>query len=404
MTAAAPAVALGGRRRWLATALSLMSVVGVIVSVRFGETASVVLPLAYGGAGVFVAWRRPANPIGWLLVLMGWGLTLGPLRVPASAERLLAGDLDPGVAVAAWGNSSGYSLAFAALVAITGLFPDGHLPVDRWRMATIATIVAATVSCVVICLNPVIAPTPVGSPTAVVVGNPFALAPDAAFWSRVPDMNTLYPVLATIVGVAAAGLVMRSRRASPVARMQYRWFIAAIVLVLVCTSIWAIATSAFAADSVGPLFFLAILSMAAIPIAIGVAIVRYRLFDIDRIISRTLGWAVVTGLLVAVFAAGVIAMQTALAGFTQGQTLAVAASTLLAFALFQPLRARVQRAVDRRFDRARYDAERTAIAFADRLREHTDIDAVASELSATTRAALAPSALGIWLRPSTPSP
>jgi hypothetical protein len=244
----------------------------VIVSVRFGETASVVLPLAYGGAGVFVAWRRPANPIGWLLVLMGWGLTLGPLRVPASAERLLAGDLDPGVAVAAWGNSSGYSLAFAALVAITGLVPDGHLPVDRWRMATIATIVAATVSCVVICLNPVITPTPVGSPTAVVVGNPFALAPDAAFWSRVPDMNTLYPVLATIVGVAAAGLVMRSRRASPVARMQYRWFIAAIVLVLVCTSIWAIATSAFAADSVGPLFFLAILSMAAIPIAIGVAI------------------------------------------------------------------------------------------------------------------------------------
>lgn len=132
----------------------------------------------------------------------------------------------------------------------------------------------------------------------------------------------------------------------------------------------------------------------------GVAILRYRLYEIDRLISRTIGWAIVTGLLVAVFAGAVVGLQALLAGFTQGQTLAVAASTLVAFALFQPVRRQVQRAVDRRFDRARYDAERTAGAFADRLRDETDIETVTADLTATTRAALAPAGLGIWIRRS----
>ena len=382
--------------------LAVLATVAVILSFAFGEPASIVLPLAYGGAGVFVAWRRPANPIGWLLVVMGWGLMLGPLRVPATAERLLAGDLEPGLAVAAWGNSSGYSLAFAALVAIAGLFPDGHLPVGRWRSPTIATIAGATLLSVVICVHPEIFPTPAGASAGVVIDNPFAFAPDARLWSLVPDADTLYPVLAAIVAIAALGLVARSRRASPVVRMQYRWFIAAMVLVLVTSSVWAVATLGFAADALGPAFYISILSMAAIPIAIGVAVVRYRLFDIDRIISRTIGWAAVTGVLVVVFVAGVLLLQTVLTGFTQGQTLAVAASTLVAFALFQPVRWRVQRAVDRRFDRARYDGERTAAAFAERLRDQVDLADLEVDIATTVGRALRPRETGLWLRTDRP--
>ena len=127
--------------------------------------------------------------------------------------------------------------------------------------------------------------------------------------------------------------------------------------------------------------------MRSAPIASGTAVLGYRLFEIDRIISRTIGWAMVSGILVAAFAATVVGLQALLAGFTQGQTLAIAASTLVAFALFQPLRRRVQTAVDRRFDRARYDAQRTVDAFAQRLRDETNMEKVTSDLSRTAERA-----------------
>jgi hypothetical protein len=133
------------------------------------------------------------------------------------------------------------------------------------------------------------------------------------------------------------------------------------------------------------------------PLAIGVAILRYRLYDIDRIVSRTLSWALISAVLLAVFGAVVVGLQAALTDVTQGETLAVAASTLVAFALFQPLRRRVQGAVDRRFDRARYDAERTAAAFAERLRDEVDLATLTGELQATVAAAVRPREAAVWL-------
>lgn len=197
-----------------------------------------------------------------------------------------------------------------------------------------------------------------------------------------------------------AALVVRWRRGSTLERTQIKWVAAASVVLLVGEI-----ASLLTFDPTNPLgnpitFAAATLCTAVVPLAMGVAILRYRLYEIDRLISRTIGWAIVTGLLVAVFAGAVVGLQALLAGFTQGQTLAVAASTLVAFALFQPVRRQVQRAVDRRFDRARYDAERTAGAFADRLRDETDIETVTADLTATTRAALAPAGLGIWIRRS----
>jgi hypothetical protein len=137
-----------------------------------------------------------------------------------------------------------------------------------------------------------------------------------------------------------------------------------------------------------------------LPIAIGIAVLRYRLYEIDRIISRSIAWAVVTGVLVAVFAGGVVALQAALAGFTQGETLAVAVSTLVAATLFQPLRRRVQRAVDRRFDRASYDGQRTVEAFAERLRDEVALDAVVADLHQTVATSIKPTSFGLWLRPA----
>jgi hypothetical protein len=135
------------------------------------------------------------------------------------------------------------------------------------------------------------------------------------------------------------------------------------------------------------------------PIAIGIAVLRYRLYEIDRIVSRTIGWAVVTGFLVTVYLAGALVLQAALSGITQGQTLAVAASTLLAAAAFQPARRRIQRLVDRQFDRARYDGEQTVGAFAHRLRDQTDMATVTRDLSRTASATVSPRSLAIWLRP-----
>jgi hypothetical protein len=139
-------------------------------------------------------------------------------------------------------------------------------------------------------------------------------------------------------------------------------------------------------------------SVTLIPISIGIAVLRYRLYDIDRLISRTLAYGLVTAVLVAVLAAGNLALQTVLAGITQAGTVAVAASTLAAFALFQPLRRRVQSAVDRRFDRARIDADRTVSAFAERLRGELDLASVTGDLRATALEAVRPLAAAVWLR------
>jgi hypothetical protein len=140
-----------------------------------------------------------------------------------------------------------------------------------------------------------------------------------------------------------------------------------------------------------------------VPIAIGVAVLRYRLYEIDRLISRGLSWAVLSGVLLAVYAGAVLLLQGVLGDVTQGETVAVAGSTLLAAALFQPLRRRTQAIVDHRFNRARYDAQRTATDFAERLRDQVDLVSLASDIAGVVDTALRPSKIGVWIRPSRPT-
>ncbi len=192
---------------------------------------------------------------------------------------------------------------------------------------------------------------------------------------------------------SAAAVLLRFRRGSTVERHQLKWPVLAVVLFGVVYG-GALVNAVIIGD--GTILFG--LSLAGIPISVAIAVLRYRLYAIDHIISRTISWAVITAVLVAVFVGGVLGLQAVLAQVTQAPTLAVAASTLLAFGLFQPLRRRVQHVVDRRFDRARIDAERTAQGFGARLRDEVAIDTIAADLQTTIDGSVRPSTQGLWLR------
>ena len=201
--------------------------------------------------------------------------------------------------------------------------------------------------------------------------------------------------IATLGLVGATGLVARFVRGAPEARAQLKWLLASVLPAVAVTPF-----SFFDADQTA--YSLAdVLSAATlllVPLTIGIAVLRYRLYEIDRIVSRTIGWAIVTGVLVTVFAAVVVALQAVLASVTDENTLAVAASTLVAFALFQPVRRRVQRAVDRRFDRSRYDGERVVAAFAARLRDQVDLRTLEVEVARVAIETVRPTSTAVWLR------
>jgi hypothetical protein len=208
-------------------------------------------------------------------------------------------------------------------------------------------------------------------------------------------LQTAGALLSALVALSAlASVIVRFRRSAGIERQQLKWFAFAslsevAILALALTSVVPSPVDMILAALVGPL----------VPIAIGIAILRYRLYEIDRLVSRTVGWAIVTGLLVAVFLGATFLVQAMLAQFTNDNTIAIAASTLVAFACAQPLRRRVQRAVDRRFDRARYDGQQTVDAFVGHVRSSVDLDTLSAMLAATAGAAVRPAGSVVWLSP-----
>jgi hypothetical protein len=214
--------------------------------------------------------------------------------------------------------------------------------------------------------------------------------------------------------LACVGLARRYARGGSIVRAQIRWFAAAIgtsivlfvFLMLVYLTVLLFPTTAFAVDhgwTVGAILAVVwLLSLLLPPLAIGVAILRHRLYDIDRIVSRTIAYALVSAIVAVVFGGVIVILSTALATFAQGQTIAVAGSTLAAFAVSQPVLRRVRRDVDRRFNRDRYDAEQTVAAFSARLRHEIDIATVTTDLRATVQGAVKPAVLGLWIRKTRP--
>ena len=343
---------------------------------------------AYGGVGAFVIGREPRNAVGWILWLVG--LLVG-LNSAASAYAdwsldAFGGSL-PGSTAAGWITQWAFSPPLVmALLLLPLLFPDGRPPSARWRWVVALSVVTVAVSA----LPDLLAPGPLGSTG---IQNPTGWTGDPAVLDALGAFNTVSPLVALLLVIASA--VIRYRRGTAIERAQLRWFGSTAALSVAALSVATLTSNPVAIVA----FVVAMVGVGLLPIAIGIAIVRYRLWDIDRLISRTLSYAVVTGLLAAVFAGLVLALQTMLSFATgAGGTLSVAGSTLAVFALFTPVRARVQRLVDRRFNRSRVDAEAALTTLAFQLRDETDLERVADRVEVAVRRALAPSRLGIWTR------
>ena len=286
------------------------------------------------------------------------------------------------------------SLFFGEFVALATLFPTGRFSAGRVGLAGRIAVAIPLGFSAVLAFAPSWQMTFTDGSTARVL-LPFAVMPDWPGWP-VLDNLVYIGVLAALV-IAVGTLIVRFRRTRGPEREQYKWLLAALAATLAAV-IFAFAVIVLVDANGTWMWWPAVLAYPTIPAAIGIAIRRYHLYDIDRIVSRSVSYLAVTGLLAAVFGGLVVALQALLSGITQGGTLAVAASTLAAFALFQPLRRRVQLVVDRRFDRARVDAQTTVDAFAEHLRDELDLATLHDSLVATTGAAMRPTSTSLWLR------
>jgi hypothetical protein len=350
---------------------------------------------AFALVGFLVAWRKPRNRLGWIMLAMGgfFALSEDASFYVVAAYRLRAGGLPFGwVALLAQPT---WAPAIVLIGILVFLFPDGRLPSPRWRWALglylgVAGLWAA--GTVVVTVYAIAT-----HRTSVDSGGNLLLfdhpAGFSAWWGVVNDL--FFPLLALGWLASVAAQALSYRRASGERRQQLKWLLSGSVLAGV--SLLITAGHTFGDSVFGRILSaLAFAGILAIPVCLAVAILRYRLYDIDRIISRTLAYAIVTGLLVGVYAWLVLLATQVLRLHSM---VAVAAATLAAAALFAPVRRRVQHAVNRRFHRARYNADQTVTAFAARLQDAVDLDAVRDDLAGVVQAALEPAHISMWIRP-----
>jgi hypothetical protein len=385
------------RRVLAGTVLAAAAVVGLLSITD--DPISGLWYLAYLTAGSVLVIRRPTNPVGWLLLLIMIGFMgttdLSAAQVAAMETRTAA----PMDAIRIWLGAMSGVCVFAGFGGLAMVLPTGRLPTGRWRAGAIALLATNAVLAIVTAVAPRMSVTVDAGARTIFVPNPLAIAPDAAVWTVIPDADIAFLPVLVILAVGVASIVVRYRRATGLLRLQLRWLVAALTFTVsaVCAGFLIILVGG---DAVGWFAWLpATAAFVTIPLAIMVSVLRYRLLEIDRIVSRTIGWALATGVLAALFVAGTLLLQTLLAGLTQGDTIAVAASTLAAAALFQPVRSRVQRAVDRRFDRSRYDRDLAATAFGRRLRDELDLTMLRTALLETSDAVVRPMSSALWLRP-----
>jgi hypothetical protein len=373
-------------------------VVGVIVGLAGRTGVGLVWFIPYAGVGAILLIRRPQTSIGWILLALGWNYAIVTASVPGTIEQFADATFDVPVKLFAVIHNGSTGVLFFLYLLLVIVFPSGRLPNGRWGGLARLALAIGLISVAAGWVMPVIYATVIGYSGGVPVHNPVALLPDLPIWRGITSETVGLPILVLVVP-AAISLGVRTRRATGIERQQLRWIAFSISFVVLAVAAgYAIASLVPGSVESGLAWMPATVAFPTVPIAIGIAVLRYRLFEIDRIISRTLSWAVVTGLLVAVYGAVVVALQAALVGVTQGQTLAVAGSTLVAFALFQPVRRRVQRTIDSRFDRARYDGLRLIDAFADGLQNEVDLPRLRSALLATADDAVRPAKAALWIR------
>jgi hypothetical protein len=389
---------------WVAAIALVATGVGMLLTVHYGFPGAsaydywretTFLPVAYASLGLVIATRRPRHPVGWLLI--GLGLS-GSVQLVAGQYGALAGPADlSGQPHALWASSQFQGMWVGLVVLLLLLFPTGRPPSPRWWPVAWSLIAGV---CLVLIIQTLRTETLADFPG---VRNPFG----------VPALEPLLGPLDVLAGVLVVGgvigafvsLVVRLRRSRGRERQQLKWFVYVALLGIVATMF------------LGPLLPLLIgqlpdhyggvlgvllnpwlLAPIALAVTVAAAIVRHQLYDIDRVINRTLVYGLLTALLGLVYVAGVFLLGRLLDPADGQSELAVAASTLAVAALFQPARRRVQTAVDRRFNRSRFDAARTVEAFSGRLREEIDLDSLSAELLAVVDQTMQPTQASLWLQ------
>src|SRR5215218_7318282 len=342
--------------------------------------------------GAVLASRRPVHPVGWLLLAQ----VASNLATGAAAQYLAWGLLTPGglpatrAVALAYPASAGGGLLLLGFVLL--LTPTGTLPSPRWRWWARAMVAVPLLLVVLVML----APGPV-DPSVQVLGSPFEFGGLSGVLLVANQLALAFTTLA--VAVCAGSLVARFRRARVVERQQLRWVAVAAALLVVAAGA---ALVGLALDAHELVTWAISAWVAGLPLALGAAVLRYRLYDLDRIISRTVAYGLLTVLLGGGYAAVVLLLGRLLG---RSSSLAVAGATLAVAAVSQPARRRVQQLVDRRFNRRRYDAARTIAAFSTRLRQQVDLDNLTGELLAVIEQTMQPIQASLWLRPqSRPMP
>jgi hypothetical protein len=356
---------------------------------------STLAAIVFSTVGAVIAPRTPSdNPIGWLFCVVGLLFALTHFSAEYAIYTLLAapGSLLPAGEAAAWLTSWLWVPQLGSVLLVVLLFPDSRLPSRGWRWFAWLSVLLVLMGALLCALSP--------GPISVGLGpirNPLS----------VESLPNVYKIVERVVNalmfVAVLSLFMRLRRARDLERQQIKWFVYAIGLTI-CGGILTYPVS----EAIGSLwlkwiaFVPFIVGAMAIPISMGIAILRYRLYAIDLVINRTLVYGLLTALLVAVYVGSVVSLQGALRALIGHETqLAVVASTLLIAALFNPLRRRIQTIIDRSFYRRKYDAAKTLEEFSTKLRDETDLEALRGDLEGVVRETMQPAHVSLWLRSDT---
>ncbi|MDQ3610144.1 MAG: hypothetical protein M4D85_00815 [Actinomycetota bacterium] len=361
----------------------------------WGTAAGTLFVAVFATTGALIALRQPANPIGWLLCLAALTFTIGGVCVGISDQAVEQRWHGAGVTAAAWVGTFVWMLgAGPAATFVLLLFPDGRLPSRRWR--PVAWVAGGSLATTFVGLA--LAP---GRIEDTRVTNPFGAGGGTEVMSTVAGVG-LVLLFASILA-SCASLVARYRATGHEQRQQLKWLAWSLPVVLawLVASIWVEATYT-GERAVDIANALSSIGLIIVPVAIAIAMLRHRLYDVDIVINRTLVYGSLTVTLAASYLGTVLVLQLVLEPLTVESDLAVAGSTLAVAALFRPARARIQAIVDRRFFRARYDAALTLEDFAARLRNQIDLDTVGTDLRGVVHDTMQPAHVSLWLRRTTP--
>ena len=355
---------------------------------------------AFAVVGALLVAKRPTNVIGWIMAAVALMVGLGLVGDAYAAYVMTTrGRPDALAVVGAWiGNWYWYLMLALALIYLPLLFPDGRLPTRRW----LPVAVLAGIGTLGMVFLGMLTDTLRGTMVSYTIDNPIGIEG----LGRVEDLPVFGVLGVLLLGVgtigAAASVVVRFRRSLGVERQQMEWFLYAAALLLVVPV--AVLASDFLPEIVSSVALG--LPLVALPTAIGIAVLRYRLYEVDTLINRTLVYGSLTAMLAVIYFGGVTATQAIVRALTsqeQQPQLVVVVSTLVIAALFNPLRRRIQGFIDRRFYRRKYDARKTLEAFSAKLRDETNLEALNNELVGVVRETMQPAHVSLWLRPETAS-